>query len=564
MSDPETYRELPKSEVPKDIGAKSQSPSEEIFATPANEHFLKQHSYIDLNPLVHEIRLVHVFKKPGNHLICCDFLPPQKLTEISKKYCTISYCAGSAEDIKPILLQGIEFNVFANLDCALRETLAYWSTINAEFACVLWVDQICINQYNDAERSHQVKFMKEIYLNSGGTFICLSTAEADKPGPNALSWFSQRDVHELTLRHSSDITLADYVNGWNAFYNLIECPWWSRAWIRQEFACSEIAIFLYQKEALQFSELEWLQALCNLDLHSTIHPRVDRFYGPLPSPVEIEKEMESLTERQISAWESCRTAMDLLFQRSVFENDSLEYNMDIKKLAMLALDSKATDPRDKIFCQLGLAHRGYNIMPNYSKSNTLSRVLIDTAAKIIQFEGNLDILLYALHLVKAPSCRLPSWVPDWTSSKTSSFFTLGYSEVLSSLAVNDRTRNDTINPFRFRESPEGGENSVLRVRGLRLYILKGLDETIASSKGKHVVLENGYIVQCRVEAELGDEVWLLIGTSCPYILHPTKKGFRLISEVMAPGYHATRQLFFEEKQRRMHKGLEILKEISII
>ncbi|KAF5576780.1 heterokaryon incompatibility 6 OR allele, partial [Fusarium pseudocircinatum] len=374
------------------MSAKDQSPSEEIFATPANEHFLKQHSYPDLNPLEHEIRLVHVFKKPGNDLICCDFLPPQKLTDISKKYCTISYCAGSAEDPKPILLQGIEFNIFANLDCALRETLSYWNTIDAEVACILWVDQIYINQYNDAERSHQVKFLKKIYLNSGGTFICLSTAEADKPGPNALSWFSQRDVHELTLGHSFDVSLEDYVNGWNAFYNLIECPWWSRAWIRQEFSCSQIAIFLYQNETLQFSELEWLQALCHSDLYSTVHARVDRFCGPLPFPVEIEKEMESLRKRQISARESCWAAKGLLFQKSLFANDSLEYKVDIKKLMMRALDSKATDPRDKIFCQLGLTHRGYNIMPNYSKSNTLSRVLTDTAARIIQFEGNLDIL----------------------------------------------------------------------------------------------------------------------------------------------------------------------------
>jgi hypothetical protein len=157
--------------------------------------------------------------------------------------------------------------------------------------------------------------------------------------------------------------------------------------------------------------------------------------------------------------------------------------MDIKKLAMLTLDSKATDPRDKIFCQLGLANRGYNIMPNYSKSNTLSRVLTETAAKIIQLEGNLNILLYALHLVKPISCRLPSWVPGWNSSKTSSLFHMERSEVLSSLAVNDRARNDTINPLRFRGSPEGGENSVLLLRGLRLDKLKGLDETIASSEG---------------------------------------------------------------------------------
>ncbi|KAH7253767.1 uncharacterized protein BKA55DRAFT_593422 [Fusarium redolens] len=512
MSDLVTSNELPKNKVLEDTSTRDLPPSQEIFATPANEHFLKQYSYHDLNHLQHEIRLVHVFRKPGSDLIHCNFLPPQKLTDISGKYHTISYCAGSAKDTKPILLQGIKFNIFANLYCALRETLTYWSTTNyPQDDCILWIDQICINQHNNSERSHQ-----------------------------------------------------DYIKGWNSFYDLIESPWWSRAWIRQEFACSQTAIFLYHQEALDLSESSWLQAICHSNLPTISPPRLENdLCGPSAPKGEIKKEVRALINRQYRTLENCHAARFLLLQKSMLGNGVVECNMDFKKLARDALYSRATDPRDKIFSQLGLAHPGYNITPNYSRSNTLSRVLIDTAVNIILFEGNLNILLYALHLVKPPSYQLPSWVPDWTSSTVSHFSGLRELEIVQLPEFAIPIREDATDSIRFGGSPEGGQHTVLFVRALRLGTVEGVILGRPISGGTGLTLRAWHYLRYRIEAERGDEVWLLMGTSCPYVLRPTDKGYRLISEVMASGYFATRRLF-EEIRHRMRTGLEVLEEISII
>jgi hypothetical protein len=565
MSDLVTSNELPKNKVLEDTSTRDLPPSQEIFATPANEHFLKQYSYHDLNHLQHEIRLVHMFSKPGSDLIHCNFLPPQKLTDISGKYHTISYCAGSAKDTKPIILQGIKFNIFANLYCALRETLTYWSTTNyPQDDCILWIDQICINQHNNSERSHQVGFMRDIYLNSSRTFICLSTDEEEKSWPNAFSWFSQRDVHEFTLREWYGGSLEDYIKGWNSFYDLIESPWWSRAWIRQEFACSQTAIFLYHQEALDFSESSWLQAICHSNLPTISPPRLENdLCGPSAPKGEIKKEVRALISRQYRTLENCHAARFLLLQKSMLGNGVVECNMDFKKLARDALYSRATDPRDKIFSQLGLAHPGYNITPNYSRSNTLSRVLIDTAVNIILFEGNLNILLYALHLVKPPSYQLPSWVPDWTSSTVSHFSGLRELEIVQLPEFAIPIREDATDSIRFGGSPEGGQHTVLFVRALRLGTVEGVILGRPISGGTGLTLRAWHYLRYRIEAERGDEVWLLMGTSCPYVLRPTDKGYRLISEVMASGYFATRRLF-EEIRHRMRTGLEVLEEISII
>ncbi|KAI1024985.1 hypothetical protein LB504_009782 [Fusarium proliferatum] len=534
MSNPERSKDLPAEDFSNTTATRDLPPSQEIFATPVNEHFLKQYSYHDLNYHEHEVRLVHIFEKPGSDLIHGNLLPPQRLIDITGKYHTISYCAGSARTTKPIILQGTEFNVFANLDCALRETLSYWSTTKySEDDCVLWIDQICINQHNDSERSHQVAFMRDIYLNSRGTFICLSTHQAHKAWPNAFSWFSQRDVQQYTSRSYYHITMAEYIKGWNAFYDLLECPWWSRAWIRQEFACSQSAIFLYHKEARDFSELSWLQAICQSGLVTNPHHPENIFSDASLARSEVKKEMQALTNRHYLTLETCHVARFLLLQKTLLGDSPVECNMDFKKLALDARHSKATDPRDKVFSQLGLAHPGYNIVPDYSRSNDISRVLIDTAIKIILFEGDLNIFLYALQLVKAPSCQLPSWVPDWTSATVSAISVFGLSENYQIASITAQIRHDAVGSIRFGASNDNSQIPVLFVKALRLCTLESFCDDVPSYGCKRFPLSGGLAPQCRNEVELGDEIWLLMGTSCPYILRPTEKGYRLISEVVA-------------------------------
>ncbi|KAF5251675.1 hypothetical protein FANTH_3285 [Fusarium anthophilum] len=564
MSDPERSKDLPAEDVSKNATTRDLPPSQEIFATPVNEDFLRQYSYQDLNYHEHEIRLVHVFKKAGSDMIHGNLLPPQKLTDISEKYHTISYCAGSAKTTRPIILQGTEFNVFANLDCALRETLAYWSTTKySDDDCVLWIDQICINQHNDSERSHQVAFMRDIYLNSRGTFICLSTGRVDQAWPNAFSWFEQRDAQQYTSRSYYNITMEDYIKGWNAFYDLLECPWWSRAWIRQEFACSQTAIFLYHNEAKDFSEISWLQAICHSDLVTNPHHPENRFSEPLLSRSEVKQQMKTLTNRRFLTIETCHVAWFLLLQKTLLGNGPVECNLDFKKLALDARHSKATDPRDKIFSQLGLAHPGYNIIPNYSRSNDISHVLIDTAIKIILFEGDLNIFLYALQLAKAPSCQLPSWVPDWTSASASTVSIFGQSENHQVASITAQIRHDAVDSIRFGASIDGSQMTVLFVKALRLGILERFCGDLPAYGCKRFTLSGGLTTQCRNEAELGDEIWLLMGTSCPYILRSTEKGYKLISEVVAID-NPSCKILCERERDRMRTGLELLEGISII
>lgn len=87
-----------------------------------------------------------------------------------------------------------------------------------------------------------------------------------------------------------------------------------------------------------------------------------------------------------------------------------------------SLGFQATDQRDMIYAFIGLTHCFSDMVPDYSASNTVSRVFLEAAEKVLQYDecfGRESLLL----LRRAAGTRwcseqageLPSWCPDWTS-----------------------------------------------------------------------------------------------------------------------------------------------------
>lgn len=137
----------------------------------------------------------------------CRLLRRVALAEAHRKYSALSYCAG---DPKQFLLNGRKFNVFANLGRAIMEARQFWIKMFGTRECVLWVDQICIDQSNLLERSHQVGFMRDIYARAEQVLLCLSTGEHDGYG---IEWLQELydavpplddDLDKEAARHSAN------------------------------------------------------------------------------------------------------------------------------------------------------------------------------------------------------------------------------------------------------------------------------------------------------------------------------------------------------------------------
>jgi hypothetical protein len=188
---------------PEQKALATESESYDNFYTPSNETFYKARPYTRLDRRRREIRLLRVFpKKPAFHhykdnpqwnidhiknleanqsILACR-MENTALTRVDGNYSTLSYCAGDPKNTAVILVNGIPFNAFANLEHAIESVLS--SKSPDQKSILLWADQICINQSDKEERAQQVQIMRDIYIRSEKTFVCLSTPQIR----DCLSW----------------------------------------------------------------------------------------------------------------------------------------------------------------------------------------------------------------------------------------------------------------------------------------------------------------------------------------------------------------------------------------
>ncbi|KAK7423252.1 hypothetical protein QQZ08_009148 [Neonectria magnoliae] len=122
----------------------------------------------------------------------------------------------------------------------------------------LWIDSLCINQDDIAEKTKQVQDMKMLYACAFQTIICLTGFDEMMPfafkSIEALAAMEDWETDKLPRRLSGAMPLsADDVaslsnpsrsentshNPWEVFMDFLELPWFHRVWIVQEVIISE-------------------------------------------------------------------------------------------------------------------------------------------------------------------------------------------------------------------------------------------------------------------------------------------------------------------------------------
>jgi hypothetical protein len=298
------------------IGLSNKPPSDfDNFYTPKNNFFYSQIRYQPLDSRRREIRLLkiypvksysdHIKAKPqwapvnatgkrleagdfelstflrrttdirisssGDTLLACELIDNVQLARQS--FCALSYHAGSPDDTKPILVDGIPMNLFANLEHAIRCALECWTVRNPNKELWLWADQICINQHDNQERCSQVSMMRDIYRRSYETYICLSNplkggclswafknhrevSVVDAPREGLKQLKSLSELHDAfrdrSVNHRIGGAPSTFLDSVKSFQN---CHWWRRSWVYQEFISCSRPTFISGADQISWSEL---------------------------------------------------------------------------------------------------------------------------------------------------------------------------------------------------------------------------------------------------------------------------------------------------------------------
>lgn len=399
------------------------------FYSPENRDFYAQKPYKPLSSRDHEIRLLRQLPSDGSNVLSFTMLDNVPLKSVSGKYTALSYCAGDPRNTARIMVNGLEFNAFANLNHALTEVVEYgrwWSRRDGVEGRLLWVDQVSINQSDQQERSQQVEMMRKIYASADRVLVCLAEKECDgtplewvtslldrllrdgcpgfgrspqgKPFP---AWEEKNHVQceKLLTKRATKSPLYSQAG----FLSLINSPWWGRCWVCQEFVVARDIDLMYGGLCINWKQ--YLLVLCHL-----VETRKKYLsFLPFESIMPLERLVLFMVKKY--EWNKSETLK--------FSTAELKSWLHYGRLC------EASDARDKVFAFIGLASEEYRIVPNYSPSMTVGEVLIQTAVRIIEVDRNLDILLHTAspransisgkQVFNTVVGKVPSWVPDWTS-----------------------------------------------------------------------------------------------------------------------------------------------------
>jgi hypothetical protein len=382
------------------------------------------------NTLCQSRREIRLLKLLPGHLkdpISCEL----QVVSLDEKptYEPLSYVWGDPSVVVVAYLHNVPVNVTVNLAAALRRLR------KAEEPRVLWVDALCINQEDSAERSQQVGLMQFIYQTHhvivwlGDSPTSLRRVQQNTPSPftnTMLQALGQKEdsapshsleiaqgptvkqasrafslvrtlaaaehIHHvpwLNLKDSLKPKIQDrYVDIWRSLFVLMKLPYWQRMWTLQEIV---------------------------LPINGEIH------YGPVSAELKsflgivlkIFRPQHSCCKEIISNLkpEHYNLLLDVCCQLWLIHETLASQTHDRRHVMSLLNIHRfrlAHDPRDKIYSLVGLIgdHRGI-IVVDYCLEPSL--IYLQFAASFIQYSGETTILMFAGERGRNPD--LPTWVP---------------------------------------------------------------------------------------------------------------------------------------------------------
>ncbi|XMA07805.1 hypothetical protein WAI453_000596 [Rhynchosporium graminicola] len=331
----------------------------------------------------------------------CVELIPALLTGLTPSYEALSYVWGSPKDPVPVVVgraRKHNLMVTQNLGSALR------GLRHRNVPRVLWVDAICINQSDTAERSSQVAIMGDIYCLATRVVIWLGNEGNDSASalgclesiglsvkvdwidysiwPNVLADGDELELPDLSIIFHHGGRLV------NALYHLFQREWFERLWIRQEIGLAKNAVIGCGDKSIQWETFR--------SAIFYVYTAVAKYRSEL---------LESLHNRD----SMFINRLKLLYTVC----DHKTYLLDCLRAEISQV--KCTDPRDRIYASLSLlhpAHQAMGIVPDYTL--TTSQVYKKAVLSFINHWNSLAIL-FQCELRDGP-ITTPTWVPDWSTA----------------------------------------------------------------------------------------------------------------------------------------------------
>jgi hypothetical protein len=293
---------------------------------------MDQYKYQPLDSSKQEIRIAELASGQALSPILNITLKHVRLLD-SPRYWTLSYTWGSPFDgleakwddptaKHMIYADKQKFYVRWNLEAALRCLASY------DVPCI-WIDAICIDQDNVAEKTQQVQMMGQIYKSSVATLAWLGpSSDSSSRATDAISRFRQSwdnrpdhlrqinlissDLEEYRIYAQDDLGHGTAIEDLRATSQLLKRSWFHRVWIVQEVSLSrEVCLCWGEGGASYWGWLESAVLLLSQHFHSISMIKDQQ--------VNVQYLLEQLLDIQASAtWLRRTNDLRRLMQNNVY------------------------------------------------------------------------------------------------------------------------------------------------------------------------------------------------------------------------------------------------------
>ena len=197
-----------------------------------------------------------------------------------------------------------------------------------------WIDAICVNQQDSAERGHQVKRMAAVYSMASQVIVWLGPESRNSTlALRAIDGLGSQvrvdwNFHTMTVVLTGE-TIAQAIDQfddetWQSVGDLLSRPWFERLWIWQEVRLARKACLSGGNEGIPW---ESVQSAMN-------------YLRKVPKP-----------EKNVSALERC-------YKMGSQESNVADIFKTLDQVLGSARSASCSDPRDQIFAVVSLAQKG--------------------------------------------------------------------------------------------------------------------------------------------------------------------------------------------------------------
>ncbi|KAF2640327.1 HET-domain-containing protein [Massarina eburnea CBS 473.64] len=317
-------------------------------------------------------------------------------------FAALSYVWGDASDTRIIVVNNYPMHVTANLESVLRH-LRDKNEFSGRF--MLWVDALCINQKDLAERAAQIQRMRQIYGMAWTVVAWLGEGSVRSDAAVqllhdfvALEKAGCIAMVEENLRRDKNFLGSGC---WLGLHELMDRTYWKRLWIIQEVVMGAASVWIRVGGAT----IDWLtfcEAIAVLQEHLWLAKDQCLVMDIRTTGMDLRPVWKTISLHLVY--------QDLAVMSRTAHDPSPGQEPSFGRLLDLANSADCINKRDKVYALIGLMPRAVErvIRPNYTLP--LSTVYVRAARTFIEVYGKLDALREGNPWGPA---QCPSWAADW-------------------------------------------------------------------------------------------------------------------------------------------------------